>query len=129
MGARTRRRVGVDHRRLRGPNFFLGGRLLWELWEEELWLWEEELWLRPRDVEVVFLEDHLDLEPRRKGSTVQFRHDVRGDEVSNLGPRPVVPQIGIADGAATETFAVVDPAPAARAALTTVTVMGEGGPV
>ena len=74
-----------------GLVIYLGGKHLWELWEEELWFWEEELWLRPRDVDVVFLEDHLDLEPRRKGSTVQFRHDVRGDEVSDLGPRPVVP--------------------------------------
>ena len=129
MGARSRRRVGVDHRRLRGPNFFLGGRLLWELWEEELWLWEEELWLRPRDVEVVFLEDHLDLELMRKVATVPFSHHVRGDEVGDLGPRPAVPVIGVDNGAATNTLALVRPAPAARAALTTGTVVGGGGPV
>ena len=70
MGARLRRRTGVDRRHIRSPSYivvYLGGRLLWELWEEELWLWEEELWLRPRDVDVVFFEDHLELEPRRNG--------------------------------------------------------------
>ena len=130
MGARLRRRIGVDHRRLRSPNFiffFLGGMLLWELWEEGL-RQPRAGTIRPRDVDVVFFEDHLVLEPRRKLATVPFSHYERGDEVGNLGPRPVVPQIGVADGAATETVALVDPAPAARAALTTVTVMGEDGP-
>ena len=67
MGARLRRHIGVDHRRLRSPNFiffFLGGMLLWELWEEGL-RQPRAGTVRPRDVDVVFFEDHLDLEPRR----------------------------------------------------------------
>ena len=55
MGARLRRRIGVDHRRLRSPNFiffFLGGMLLWELWEEGL-RQPRAGTVRPRDVDVV----------------------------------------------------------------------------
>ena len=80
-------------------------------------------------MDVVHFEDHLDLEARREVAIVPFSHDERGDEVGNLGPCPVVPQIGVANGAAAESVALVGPAPAARAVLTTVTVMETGGPV
>ena len=128
MGVRwSQQRVGVDHRRFRSPRFIFVSVLVGDVVLCEGGL-RQPIGNRPRQVEVVFFKNHYDLKPKRKVAVVPFSHHKRGDEIGDLGSRPVVPPVGVADGAATETVAAIDPAPAARAVLGAGSVMEADGP-